>query len=77
MALQQGALSSTIHSAHMALLELALRACMACKADPAEQLMSILTMYLRACQLLQERGHRIPPEAVDMFLRSRTIIKLE
>ena len=77
MALQQQATDSVVHSAHVALLQLALRTCAACKADLTEQLMPVLRMYLRGCQILQERGHPIPPEAVEMFLGSRTIVKLE
>ena len=61
----------------MAVLELALQACKACGPDAEEELVAVLTLYLLACQLLRERGHPIPLQATDTFLRSRTIVRLE
>ena len=70
---QEGPLSAT-QSAHMAMLGLALQAC---QADPAEQLMPILILYLQACQILQKRGHPIPLKALDSFLGSSILVDLE
>ena len=77
MSLQRKAPFSTIHSAHLSVLELTLQACKACRADSAEELMPVLIMYLQACESLQEQGHPIPLQAIDGFLRSSIIIKLE
>ena len=73
--LQQDGPLSTIQSAHMAVLGLALHACQACNAD-AETL-PVLTLYLQACRILQNRGHLLPLKAIDSFLRSSVIAKLE
>lgn len=74
---QREASPSVIQSAHMAVLELSLQSCKACGPDREQELLSVLTLYLLACQILHERGHPIPPQATDIFLRSHTIIRLE
>ena len=74
---QQGG-DSAVQSAHMAVLELVLQACAACTSqDLTAELTPVLTLFLQACQFLRARGHLIPLKAIDAFLRSTSIIRLE
>ena len=74
--LHQEAPPSEPQLAHMAVLEMTLQACKACRADQAKA-MPALTMYLRACQITQEQGHSISWQATEKFFRSSVICRLE